>query len=55
MNGLRARASSTAWWAARLGSSLSPVTDSHISPVPRTASKSMSSGLICMSGAVGLR
>ena len=30
MNGLRARASSTAKCDARLGSSLSPVTESHI-------------------------
>ena len=55
MKGLRALASSTAKWDSRLGSSLSPVTDNHISRVSRTASKSMSSGLTCRSGAVGFR
>ncbi len=51
----RSRASSTAKCEARLGSSLKPDTDSHISRVSRTASKSMSVGLICRSGAVGRR
>ena len=55
MNCLRARASRTAKWDSRLGSSLSPVTEIHISLVSRTASKSMSLGLTCRSGAVGLR